>query len=149
MVDSNTPNPNTLAALERVMQEMQHLVAHPRIQQRTWVAQAKTWLPILTIVHGELVGKRISPSSEPPALSEDESNSLLVEVSAGGGQVYVNISLADVSQVGVYRGGEPGHRYVRGAHSGFTLKDGRKFLTKPDEAQRIVDAMRRLNEASG
>lgn len=56
---SNQPNPNTIIALERIMLEMQNLVAHPRIQQRTWVARAKEWLPLLQIVHGELTGQRL------------------------------------------------------------------------------------------
>lgn len=145
---SDQPNPNTISALERIMQEMQNLVAHPRIQQRTWVAQAKQWLPLLHIIHGELTGHQ--PTTDDSNLPvENTSDSILVEVSAGYAQTFVNISLANVQQVEVYRGGEPGYRYIRGAHSGFILKDGRKYLTNPKEAQRIVDAMRRRDEAAG
>lgn len=144
---ADQPNPKTIAALEQVMQEIQHLVAHPRIQQRTWVAKGKTWLPILQIVHGELIGKAPA-DTEPSAPTKSESTSILVEVNAGYAQTFINIDLADVKQVEVYRGGEPGYRYVRGAHSGFTLKDGRKYLTRPDEAQRIVDALRKRDDTS-
>jgi len=118
------------------MFEMQNLVAHPRIQQKTWVARAKEWLPLLQIVHGEMIAtpdegkRRADPSS------------ILVEVNAGGEQTFINLALAEVQQIEVCRGNEPGYRHVRGAHSGFVLKDGRKFLTSADEAQRIVDAMR-------
>lgn len=146
----NQPNPNTVAALERIMLEMQNLAAHPRIQQRTWVARAKEWIPLLQIVHGELTGQRLAAVPDdvnPPA--ENDTASILVEVNAGGGQTFINVTLANVQQVEVYRGGEPGYRHVRGAHSGFVLKDGRKYLTKADEAQRIVDAMRKRDEAVG
>lgn len=146
----NQPNPNTVAALERLMLEMQNLVAHPRIQQRTWVARAKEWLPLLQIVHGELTGQKLAAAPDdvdPPV--ENDTTSILVEVNAGGGQTFINVTLANVQQVEVYRGGEPGYRHVRGAHSGFVLKDGRKYLTKADEAQRIVDAMRKHNESAG
>ena len=37
----------TLEALETIIDEMQYLVEHPRIQQKTWVAKGKTWLPTL------------------------------------------------------------------------------------------------------
>jgi hypothetical protein len=127
-------NPNTAAALERVMQEMQNLVDHPRIQQRTWVATAKTWLPLLRIIHGELTGRASAeaPSPEQPP-RPDDTGSILVEVSAGRGQTFVHVELASVQQIEV----SP----VRG--NGFILKDGRRYLTSYTEAQRLVDAMRR------
>lgn len=143
---STLPNPNTILALERLMQEIQHLVDHPRIQQRTWVASGKRWLPILQIVYGELTGKDLTSTSEEKSLDiEGNGASWLVEVNGASGQTFVNIALADVRQIEVYRGGEPGHRYIRGAHSHFTLKDGRKYLTRPDEAQRLVDALNHYN----
>lgn len=37
----------TIAALQHVIEEMQHLVEHPRIQQKTWVASGQRWLPVL------------------------------------------------------------------------------------------------------
>ena len=119
---SDQPTPNTIAALERIMQEIQNLVDHPRIQQRTSVAYGKAWLSILQIVHEELAGKRLSPATdETTLLPDNDSASIRVEVNAGYAQIFVNISLANVQQVEVYRGGEPGHRIVRGAHSGFCL----------------------------
>lgn len=143
MAEPRTPNPNTVAALERLMLEMQNLVAHPRIQQRTWVARAKEWLPLLHIVHGELTGQRLAVPESSQLPTADDTGSLLIEINASGGRNFVNIALANIQQVEVYRGGEPGQRYIRGAHSGFVLKDGRKYLTSADEAQRIVDAMRK------
>ncbi len=45
---SNQPvNSRTVTAIETMMQEMQFLVDHPRMQQRNWVAKGKEWLPIL------------------------------------------------------------------------------------------------------
>jgi hypothetical protein len=41
------PNKRTVAALEKVMEEIQFLVDHPRMEQRNWVAKGKQWLPIL------------------------------------------------------------------------------------------------------
>lgn len=143
------PNPNAVAALEKIMQEMQNLVAHPRIQQKTWVAQAKTWLPLLHIIHGELTGQRVAsvPEAESSPSTADEA-SLLVQYNGSFGSSYVNITLANVQQVGVYRGGQPGYGHVRGGHSYVQLKDGRKFITSADEAQRVVDVMRRHDEAN-
>jgi hypothetical protein len=66
---------------------------------------------------------------------------MLVKVNAGKEETYVAIDLQDVAQVGIAHAGE-GHRYVRGAHSYVELKDGKRYLLSPDEAQRIVDAMR-------
>jgi hypothetical protein len=37
----------TVAALAEIIEVMQNLVNHPRVQQRRWVALGKTWLPIL------------------------------------------------------------------------------------------------------
>ncbi len=41
------PNARTITAIEKMMNEMQYLVDHPRMQQRNWVASGKQWLPIL------------------------------------------------------------------------------------------------------
>jgi len=144
------PNPNIVAALERLMQDMQHLVDHPRIQQRTWVASGKEWLKLLHIVHGELTGQRLAaaPNDTNP-LAENDTPSILVEVNADGGQTFITVALPNVQQVEVYRGGEPGFKDVRGVHSGFVLKDGRKYLTSANEAQRIVDALRKRDEVPG
>lgn len=145
----NPTNPNTVAALERIIQEIRYLVDHPRIQQRTWVASGKTWLPLLQIIHGELTGQTSNAADDSQPRGDKDTGSLLVEVNSGDGQTYVNVTLANVQQVEVYRGGEPGYRYVRGAHSGFVLKDGRKYLTSANEAQRLVDVMRQRDEATG
>lgn len=47
-------NAQTIAELTRILEEMEYLVAHPRIQQKTWVAKGKTWLPILRIARQDL-----------------------------------------------------------------------------------------------
>jgi hypothetical protein len=145
---SNDSNARTIAALEKMIHEMQFLVDHPRMQQRNWVASGKIWLPILrhaiedlSRVPGSSAANTVSPS---PAV---ESKSILVKVNAGGGETYVHVSLENVAEVTVYRSGE-GYRYTRGAHSGFRLKDGRQYLTNADEAQRIVDAMRGQDKKS-
>lgn len=41
------PASRTVEQLEQMIKEMQRLVASPRIQQKTWVALGKTWLPVL------------------------------------------------------------------------------------------------------
>jgi hypothetical protein len=45
MVDH--PNARTVAAIEKMMSQMQYLVDHPRMQQRNWVARGREWLPVL------------------------------------------------------------------------------------------------------
>ena len=47
-------NKRTIIALDTVMEEMQYLVEHPRVQQKTWVAKGKTWLPILQYAKEDL-----------------------------------------------------------------------------------------------
>ncbi len=37
----------TIKALKTMIDEMQFLVDHPRIQQKRWVAKGKTWPPTL------------------------------------------------------------------------------------------------------
>jgi hypothetical protein len=71
---------------------------------------------------------------------------MLVKVNASKGETYINVDLDDVAQVVVSHNGEPGYRYVRGAHSSVELKDGKKYLMNPDEAQRIVDIMRKRDD---
>src|SRR5690606_29387185 len=44
---ANNPKARTAAAIEKMMQEMQYLVDHPRMQQRNWVAKGREWLPVL------------------------------------------------------------------------------------------------------
>lgn len=41
------PASRTVEQLEQMIKEMQQLVASPRIQQKTWVALGKTWIPVL------------------------------------------------------------------------------------------------------
>lgn len=130
MSESRTPNPNTIAALERIIQEIRYLVDHPRIQQRTWVASGKAWLPLLYIIHGELTGQTVPLPGSTPLPDED---AMLVKVNLSGGENYVQIKLDDIARIQVNR--------VRGSSS-ITLKNGQQYLTSPDEAQRVVDAMR-------
>lgn len=40
--------------LQHIIEQMEHLVAHPRIQQKTWVAKGKAWLPVLRIAKAHL-----------------------------------------------------------------------------------------------
>jgi hypothetical protein len=72
---------------------------------------------------------------------------MLVKVNAGKGETYINISLEEIAQVVISHNGEPGYAFVRGARSSVELKDGRKYLTDPDEAKRIVAAMRKQDDA--
>jgi hypothetical protein len=51
---------------------------------------------------------------------------MLVKVTAGKGETYINIELSDIAKVEISHNGEPGHRTVRGAMNAFTLKDGSK-----------------------
>ena len=74
---------------------------------------------------------------------------MLVKVNMSKGETYINIDLGDVAKVVVSRSGGSGYRIERGAHSSVELKDGKNYLTNADEAQRIVDAMRKTdNEGS-
>ena len=50
----HNPNARTIEALEKMIEEMEYLVAHPRIQQKTWVAKGKTWLPTLRTARQDL-----------------------------------------------------------------------------------------------
>jgi hypothetical protein len=107
-----------------------------------------TLLTILGIIHGELTHQRAAaPVTTLPEPKADDAT-LLVGVTLSGGQNFINIALADVKHIEVYRGGEPGQRYIRGAQSSFVLRDGQKYLTSADEAQRIVDAMRKRDSSS-
>jgi hypothetical protein len=74
---------------------------------------------------------------------------MLVKVNAGKSETYININLDEVAQVVVSRSDEAGHGLVRGGYSFVELKDGKQYLTEPDEAQRIVDAMRKRDDAGG
>ena len=74
---------------------------------------------------------------------------MLVKVNAGKSETYVNINLDEVAQVVVSRSDEAGRGLVRGGYSFVELKDGKQYLTEPDEAQRIVDAMRKRDDAGG
>jgi hypothetical protein len=37
-----------------MIEEMEYLVAHPRIQQKRWVAKGNTWLPVLRTAQEDL-----------------------------------------------------------------------------------------------
>lgn len=73
-----------------------------------------------------------------------QGSDMLIKVNAGKGQTHVNIDLQDVAEVVV--GNKPGVRYVRGAHSSITLKDGKHYLIPVEEADRVVEAMRKLDD---
>lgn len=69
---------------------------------------------------------------------------MLIKINAGKGETYLNIDLNDVAKVVL--GNRPGVSYTRGAHSTITLKDGKEHLLPPEEAQRVIDAMRKLDD---
>lgn len=131
------PNPNTVAALARIIQEIRYLVENPRIQQRTWVASGKEWLPLLYIVHGELTGRTEALPATPPAVSAE---TILVTVNLSGGENYVQIAFdaVDRTQVNSMRG-----------QGSLTLKNGQHYLTSAEEAQRVVDATRQADDSTG
>lgn len=141
------PNKRTIAALEKMMQEMQFLVDHPRMQQRNWVAKGREWLPILRHAKEDLEHPDgVVDSTNSQDISPDGDNHLLVKVNNAYGEAYLNVALEDIARVVVYRGGEKGYSTVRGGHSAFELKNGERHLTTADEAQRIVDARRKLDD---
>lgn len=136
----------TIAAIQKMIIEMQYLVDHPRMQQRNWVARGREWLPVLHHAIEDLSqADQSNTVNQGMSYPAPEIPSLLIKVNVRDPNTYINIPLNEVKSVTVYRGGEPGHRYQRGAHSGFELKNGHKYLTNPDEAQRLVDALNKYN----
>jgi hypothetical protein len=133
----------TIAALEKMISEMQYLVEHPRMQQRNWVAKGRAWLPLLRHAIEDL-SKQPEAAKEGTEMTQNlnRNETMLIKVNVSGGETYVHINLDDVAQVTVARKGEPGYYVPRGAHSGFELKNGQKYLTNADEAQNIVNALR-------
>lgn len=144
-----TYNPNSIAQLERVMHEIQGLVDRPRIQQKTWVAMGKTWLPILQIIHGELTKQPLNRDSlsEEAAIANTPqdrlSPSILIEVRVSVSKTFVNIPLADIKEVKV----DKGEYYRRGAENSILLKNGKKYLTTYQETQRVIVALHKYNES--
>jgi len=134
MNDSRTPNPNAVAALERILREIQYLTEHPRIQQRTWVARGKEWLPLLQIVHSELTGQPATLSTVTPPENED---TMLIKVSMSADETYMQIKLDEIDRIQVNRG--------RGS-SNITLKNGKQYILNADEAQRVVSTMRKRDD---
>lgn len=146
------PNERTIEALKRMVAQIEYLVQHPRIQQRTWVANGRDWLPILHHAIEDLTeqGNTQLPAPETPSTAtvspEVEAAMLLVKVSAGSSETYVNINLNDITKVTVDRSGEPGYRYQRGAMNSFELKNGRKYITLKAEALRLIEVLRQREE---
>lgn len=140
----------TIAALEKMIQEMRFLVDNPRMQQKRWVALGRTWLPTLYQAKEDLarLGESAPPltldSQEPVTHSED---AILVQISQGKGETYINIKLADIAEVSVARHGEPGHYVQRGATNHFRLKNGTTYLTTVHETQRLVEAMQKREKS--
>jgi hypothetical protein len=118
----NSPNARTVAALQKMIIEIQYLVDHPRMQQRNWVAKGRTWLPILQHAIEDLSSALGVSVSAPETHNPINQMAILVKVNVANDETYLNIDLEDVREVNVYRGGEPGHRYVRGAHSDLHLR---------------------------
>ena len=48
------PAARTVAGLEQIIEKIEYLVAHPRIQQKRWVANGRQWLPILRNARADL-----------------------------------------------------------------------------------------------
>lgn len=143
----NSNHARTIAAVQKMISEIQYLVDHPRVQQRTWVAKGQVWLPILHHVIEDLGGEPYTATEAEPTTTPVESNvSLLIKVSAGYNETFVNIQLDDIKNVTVCRSGS-GYPAQRGCQSGFTLKNGQKYLTSDAEAQRVVDALRKRDES--
>jgi hypothetical protein len=57
----------TSEELQKIIEEMTYLVKHPRIQQKTWVANAKRWLPVLRIAQSQLAGEPLEGQSADPS----------------------------------------------------------------------------------
>jgi len=153
------PNERTIDALKRIVEQIEYLVQHPRIQQKTWVASGREWLPVLLHAIEDLteLGNNTLPlleestssiASIQPITAEVETPMLLIKVSEGSSETYVNISLNDITKVTVDRNGEPNHRYQRGAMNSFELKNGRKYMTIKTEALRIIEALREREEGN-
>lgn len=138
-------NPSSITELDRVMQEIQELIEHPRIKQRTWVAKGKTWLPILQIIHGELT-RRHSSQDDPNQITIDNtppSPMILVQVQTRSSKAFINIPLTDIKEVQV----DERPIYMRGVENSFTLKSGKKHFTTYEESKKIIDALHKYNES--
>lgn len=61
---------------------------------------------------------------------------MLVQVNASKGETYVQIELEEIDRITVVQGGN-GTR--------LTLKSGKEFTLRPDEAQRVVNALRKAD----
>lgn len=136
----------TIAALEKMMQEMQFLVDNPRMQQKRWVAMGRTWLPILNDAKEDLLrlGQSVLPSSgEVQALSSEPARqeSILIKISQGNGETYLNLKLDEVAEVTVARQGEPGQPVQSNATNSFRLRNGTAYLTTVHETKRLVEAL--------
>jgi hypothetical protein len=60
---------------------------------------------------------------------------MLIKVNVSKSETYVNIDVKDVAQI-----------VASDRESSVTLKDGTTYLTNKDEAQRLVDTMRKQDE---
>lgn len=140
----------TIAALEKVIGEMQYLVDHPRMRQRNWVAAGKMWLPVLHQAKEDLAlpDSHSATASAPlvnPAPIADESDIYLVRVYKGQSESYVNVRIKDITEVTIAQIGTPGHYVQLGAHNSFTLKNGTHYPTTLDEALRLIEAIKQQN----
>lgn len=141
----------TVEAIERMIQEMQFLVDHPRMQQKRWVAMGRTWLPTLYQAREDLARLGNSVQSQTQADHEQTTESedtILVRVNQGKGETYINVKLADIAEVSVAHHGEPGHYVQRGATNHFRLKNGTMYLTTVHETKRLVGAMKKREPSS-
>ena len=71
---------------------------------------------------------------------------MMIKVNAGKGDTYVNINLEDVAEIVVSQPAEAGQGMVLGGFSFVELKNGKQYLLEAEEAQRIVDFMRKRDD---
>jgi hypothetical protein len=141
----------TIAALEKMMQEMQFLVDNPRMQQKRWVAMGRTWLPILNDAKEDLLRlgqSDAAPSAEvqasPAAPAGEES--ILIKISQGSGETYLNLKLDEIAEVSVAHHSEPGQKIQSDATNSFRLRNGTAYLTTVHETKRLVEALASRNK---
>lgn len=141
---TNTASKYLIDDLEKLIHEMQYLVDHPRIQQKTWVANGRKWLPILHRIKGEITTARDTSQPQPAEPVPQKPKTPIVLEVHWKGQTFMTFDLEEVAQVTIDRSGEPGYRAERGVVTQFRLKDGRSFSLSKKEALRLLDELKKL-----
>jgi hypothetical protein len=73
---------------------------------------------------------------------------MLVKVKVGDGETSIEIDLEQIAEVKISDNGKLGYITTLGAQNSFKLKDGRKYMTTREDAQRIIDAIRQKLETN-